>query len=246
MNKKIKYVCTWLVLVLYSFSQCIRGYAEGGSVSYQGQAGQFVFVPGSSYSPTDLFTEFKNVMPGDTLTESIEVRNDSADTIKIYMRAVGGHSFEDAQQTKASEEFLSQLQISVTQRNKTQLCDTPANLAGGLADWVCLGTLQKGGEVILDVTLEVPLALENAFQKTAGYLDWQFKVEEIPTQTPQEPGKNPKEEPDKPEKPNKTYTAVKTGDTYELWYYAGGVVLSAAALLLIRKRTVRVAKSSSL
>lgn len=246
MNKRIKYVCTWLVLVLYSFSQCIQGHAEEGRVSYQGQAEQFVFIPGSSYSPTDLFTAFKEVMPGDSLLESIEVRNDSADTIKVYMRAAGSHSFEDVQQTKVSDEFLSQLQISVTQRNQSGLCDTPANLAGGLADWVCLGTLQKGADVILDVTLRVPLELGNAFQETAGYLDWQFKVEEIPAQTPQEPQENPQEEPDKPAKPTQAYTAVKTGDTYELWYYTGVAVLSAAALLLIRKRRVKVVKKSGL
>ena len=45
---------------------------------------------------------------------------------------------------------------------------------------MCLGTLYSGGEVNLDVTLNVPAALDNAYQNNIGYLDWEFMIEEFP------------------------------------------------------------------
>lgn len=52
-------------------------YADTGSVTYDGNAQSFVFLPGSDYSPSDLFPDFKGVMPGDRLTQTLRLRNDS-------------------------------------------------------------------------------------------------------------------------------------------------------------------------
>lgn len=60
--------------------------------------------------------------------------------------------------------------------------EAPADGTAQLTDWVCLGTFEPGAQVMLEVTLEVPIELDNQFQETAGYLDWQFKVEEFPVQ----------------------------------------------------------------
>ena len=78
--KKIITLLTVLVLVL---SSVLPVYAADGKVSYDGKAKEFIFAPGSDYSPTDLFSNFKDVMPGDTLTQKIKV--------KIYIRSLGAH-----------------------------------------------------------------------------------------------------------------------------------------------------------
>lgn len=153
--------------------------AAEGTVTYSGNAGAFIFEPGSEHSPTDLFPELKDVMPGDTLTQRITVKN-SADEqvkVKIYMRALGAH--------QESAAFLSRLGLQVAKSPENEMAymfDAAANETAQLTDWVCLGTLYAGGEVALDVTLSVPVELPNEFQNSIGYLDWEFRIEEFPAE----------------------------------------------------------------
>ena len=100
-------ICLALLLVA-----CLLGGSAlaAASVSYEGGAEKFVFLPGSGYSASDLFESFKNVLPGDELTQTITVRNDKDMQVRIYLRA------EPVNQT--SEEFLSHLTLTVTCKDK--------------------------------------------------------------------------------------------------------------------------------
>ena len=182
--------------------------ALDGQVVYAEGAEKFFFLPGSDYSPTDLFPDFKNVMPGDRIQQKILVKNDVSNDckIKIYMRALGAH--ED------SVEFLSQLNLTVAKGTDTIMFDAPADQTAQLTDWVYLGTLYSGGECELLVTLDVPVTLDNQFKNLVGYLDWEFAVEELPV------------EPDDPEPP-------KTGDESQILLWAGLMVGSLVMLLIL-------------
>ena len=173
----MKKIITLLIVCVIALSSVLPVFAADGKVTYSGNAGNFVFEPGSEHSLTDLFPNFKGVMPGDTLTQKITVKNDADNKVKvkIYIRSLGAH--ED------SVEFLSRLGLKVSKSEENKMAymfDAAANETAQLTDWVCLGTLYSGGEVNLDVTLNVPTSLDNEFQNKIGYLDWEFMIEEFP------------------------------------------------------------------
>lgn len=173
----MKKILTLLLTFVLLLSSTVTAFAADGKVTYSGNAGNFVFEPGSEHSLTDLFPNFKGVMPGDTLTQKITVKNDADNKVKvkIYVRSLGAH--ED------SVEFLSRLGLKVSKSEENKMAymfDAAANETAQLTDWVCLGTLYSGGEVNLEVTLNVPVELPNEFQNKIGYLDWEFMIEEFP------------------------------------------------------------------
>lgn len=174
--KKISGLITTLLLI------CVLGttaFAQDANVTYSGDAGKFIFAPGSEYSLTDLFPNFKDVMPGDSILQQITVKNEASNKVKIkvYMRALGAH--EDGE----SPEFLSQMHLRVAKSENNEMAymfDAAANETAQLTDWVLLGTLYSGGEINLDVSLDVPVTMGNEFADSVGYLDWEFAVEEFP------------------------------------------------------------------
>lgn len=145
-----------------------------GSVTYDGGAEEFIFAPGTKQSPTSLFEDFLDMMPGDERTERIEIRNArrSGEAVRVYMRSLGAQEDTDA--------FLAQFTLTVRPAEDSPLFEAPANETAQLSDWVCLGTIQPGGNIPLDVTLAMPVTAGNEWQSRIGYIDWQFKIERIP------------------------------------------------------------------
>ena len=166
------------LLLVLSLSLSLFAPAHAGSITYDGNSGDFIFEPGSEYSPTDLFTNFKEVMPGDHLTQIITLRNLASKEvkIKIYIRSHGAH--------EGSEEFLSMLHMTVRVCEDSfmgYMFDAAASETAQLTDWVYLGTLYSGGEVDIEVTLDVPEEMGNEHQDEIAYfLDWEFRIEEYP------------------------------------------------------------------
>lgn len=199
--KLIRRVFAAALVLLVLFTAAPAAQAADSKVTYKGRAEKFIFEPGTNYSPTDLFPNFKDVMPGDVLTQHIEVKNKASNRVKvrIYMRALGAHP--------GSEEFLSQMNLTVWNARDTVMFDASANRRAQLKDWTYLGTLYSGGETELSVVLEVPVTLDTKYQDAVGYLDWQFMVEELPIEI----------------------TDPKTGDV--IFYYVAIMAASAAVLM---------------
>ena len=203
-----------LMVLLLSVLFVLPASADG-NVIYDGTG--FVLEPGSNESVTDLFTEFKDVMPGDVLTQKVTVRNVNTDVkVKIYLRSLGAHD--------DSVDFLSQLHLSVAlseDNTMGYMFDASADETAGLTDWVLLGTLYAGGEVNLDVKLSVPVTLSNEYMNEIGYLDWEFMVEEFPV-----------EESD----PLPPLTGDETNAMSYAFLAAGALVLMGVLFVLKRKK----------
>ncbi|MBR5516548.1 MAG: hypothetical protein IKU53_01125 [Firmicutes bacterium] len=166
--RKVFILCMALTLVM-SFTT--TSFAAG-TVTYDGNAQEFIFEPGSEHSPTDLFSDFKGLMPGESVTQKITVKNDGpADkVVVIYMKSLGAHP--------DSVDFLSKLNLTVELSGISTLFDEAPDKPGSLTDWNMLGIFFSGAEVEMDVTVQVPPTLGNEYQNAVGHVDWKFKVEE--------------------------------------------------------------------
>ena len=201
--KALKFIAALLICAMLMTALMSCAWAENGQVSYQGRAEGFIFSPGSSESPTNLFPELRGLMPGDSVSQSIIVSNDMNERTKlrVYLRSLGAD--------EESTALLSQLQLRVEQVNKGELYSGEAHLSGDLSQWQLLGTVYPGNSVELLVTVDVPIELDNEFAGKAGRLDWEFMVEEIPIKNGD----------------------VSTGDTAHAAVYTAAAVMCLAALM---------------
>ena len=173
-----------MLLIVMSLSS--TAYAAAPSITFKGFTSGFDFQPGSEYTETDLFNSFKNVMPGDTVTETITFTNSASDCdfVNLYMRAEAHDETANPLSPKVAEketvaamtEFLSKLSMKVW--NGTELIyDAAPNELGGLGSNKFLGTFRSGETATLKVELSVPIDLDNKFADRIGEVDWIFHVE---------------------------------------------------------------------
>ena len=219
MKKTCKTIASLVMMLVLLLGIGAPAYADG-TVSYKGGAEKFVFLPGSGYTDTDLFDDFKGVMPGDTLTQTVEVRNRFLGTgsVKIYLRAVAHDEQTNplspnvaaaGENVASMSDFLSKLYMEVWQGDKCIYTGTPDQL-DGLKNNVLLASVPRFGSVTLTVKLQVPKELGNEYANRVGEVDWVFTAEEL------DPQGNP-----------------KTGDTSNLILWIVVMVLCLAAIAVV-------------
>lgn len=186
MKKLFKTLFSSLLVALIIASLSVSAFAADSSVTFNGHNEGFSFAPGSEYSSTDLFDSFKNCMPGDTLSETITVTNDSDDSdyIKMFVRAEAHDDAANPLSDKVAEsesvasmtDFLSQLHMKVY-NGDALIFDASPDKLDGMADNVLLGTFRNGESSTLTVELSVPADLGNEYAKRVGEVDWVFLTE---------------------------------------------------------------------
>lgn len=203
MKRTFSKISSLLLALIMVFSMSVTAFAADSTITFKGLQEGFEAQPGSEYTDTDLFDNFKDVMPGDQLTETIQIRNEAADCdyIKVYMRAVVhdengnpltySEAFENTDgkdqanvdgqrdETVATmQDFLKQLTMRIYNGEELIYNSTPDS-AGALADNVFLGTLSKGEALSLTVELDVPITMGNEYANRVGEVDWIFLAEGI-------------------------------------------------------------------
>ena len=197
-----------ILLMLFLLS----GAALASSATYVDRNELFDFKPGSIYHITDMFENFKGVLPGDVLEEHIAVRNSSDTPMRIWLQCK-----YDSFVTTSAKDFLDQLKLTVEASDKT-IFEAQANEKAQLSEPLLLGTFKKQGEVELLVTLEVPADLGNEYMGQVGYVPWTVLIEEVPVD-------------DTPD----------TGDWFrmEIWTGVAAVLAAAIFMLLVVQRKRR-------
>ena len=146
----------------------------------------------------DLFDNFKNMMPGDQLSQNIDVKSEAAGRYDIYLYARDCELYKDAEadggihlETKENETSLLQyVTVTDAEDNVLDLVNAGVGTAG-----IKLGRFSKGDEIQLTVKVELPIELDNRYQNAEAYIDWIFYAEEYV-------------EPDPGNDPVKTYTVT--------------------------------------
>lgn len=200
-----KSILSLLLAVATMLSFSVTAFASESSVTFED--GKIVaFEPGSVYTDTDLFDNFKGVMPGDVRTEEVTIQNNTKDCdyIKVYMRAVlhdeTGNPISDKvlaelqadERREATSEleymydFLSQLSMKVWNGSTLIYEESPDKL-DGLTENVYLGSIRKGETIKLNVELDVPIEMGNEYANRIGEVDWVFVVEGFDDPTPPSP-----------------------------------------------------------
>ena len=187
--------------------------AADSVVRREGTSGLVIETVGSGYTDTDLFGSFKNVMPGDELTEDITVKNsvNGFDYVKLYIRAVPhdeqgnpltyDEAFENSDgkdkqniegmrdETVATmADFLAQLSMDVylvnADETKETIFSASPDQSAQLTDSVLLGTFAKGESAKLQAVLHVPAELGSEYANRVGEVDWLFTVEGFNNEKP--------------------------------------------------------------
>lgn len=186
MKKSFKAITSLVLMLLVVMSMSVTAFAASPSITFEGFSKGFDFQPGSEYTETDLFGSFKNVMPGDTVTETITFTNSATDCdfVNLYMRAEAHDETDNPLSPKVAEketvatmtEFLSKLSMKVW--NGTELIyDASPDRLDGLKSNKLLGTFRTGETATLKVELSVPIELGNEYANRVGEVDWIFHVE---------------------------------------------------------------------
>lgn len=220
MNKLVKFATSLLAAAALAMGCATVAFAADSSVTFKDHNEAFVFMNGTEWHATDLFDNFKGVMPGDNLRQLVTVTNEDPDgrTVKIYMRAEAHDEEGNPLATAvANEETIEQMQDFLAQMHMTVTCegsvifDAQPHLEDGLSEYVLLGEFATGESKTLEVVLNVPLEMGNDYANREGEVDWVFYVEEpdIPLpptddddDNPDYPGPNDPDDPSDPDDPN--------------------------------------------
>lgn len=154
-----------------------------------GNGARFTFTHTGDGSDTNLFPNFSNCMPGDSLTQTIRVQADGKNGVqgaKIYLRAeIDGDASAKEGSAISYNDVLDHIGMTVSKdgvviaSNKTAKLFSQLDAADGLKSNVFIAEVgPKTDPVDLDVTIDVDPAMGNAFQEAAAHITFVFSVED--------------------------------------------------------------------
>ena len=202
-------------------------------VTFTGEGSGFIIDPEN----TDLFLNFKQLFPGETRSQTIEVKNTYPGEVEIFLRA------EDITQGISDPATLALINkllreyavIIVTTEDGRVIYKGPVwgeptgagTNPGTMRYDISLGVFKAGEIKKLNIQLQLDPNMDNAYQSLSGLIKWVWSASwnEEEVELPVEPPA-----PDEPSVPRPIYTLPKTGDgNTGVWVWAILTAVSAVA-----------------
>lgn len=233
MKKLYRAIFSLVLMLLVVTSLTVTAFAQstqsGADIVYKGKNKLIISPKSGHHTSSDLFGNFKAVMPGDAKTETVTFRNESTTArtnyVKLYIVAVPHGETNipvDEHITDVDEmnDFLSNFTMTVAQGGKEIFKGKP-NEVGTFGGTGCLlGTFRKGEGTTLTVTLTMDIEADNTAANQEGEVDWKFITEEYTS------SKDP---------------LIQTGQLNQPIWVLGvaGLVLVALGIVLVAKKKER-------
>jgi len=174
-----------LVMAMMAGVALAAEYSHESEIIIKGKDNVDFTIADTALTETDLFDNFKNVMPGDKLQEKIVVKNEVTD--HDYITLTLRHELHDEEENplkaetdetvESMHDFLSQLTMRIYDENadhklvfQSPVNGEPSDLISGYS----LGVLPKGQQYEFIVELEVPAEMGNEYANRLGEVDWVF------------------------------------------------------------------------
>jgi hypothetical protein len=152
--------------------------------------GNFTF----SSDSTDLFENFKDLLPGESRTQIINLQNNHDDKVEMFLRAV------EIDQDKATEEQINEVRKLLEQHAQIVIKDGDGNVIyqgavwgnpneisignDSMRDYISLGSFDKGQAKDLTVELKLDETIGNEYQDLVGLIKWEFLAQAVDEDTP--------------------------------------------------------------
>ena len=167
--------------VTYTFT----GSTDDSNVTFQYGTHDFVVIPDDK----DLFRNFKGLMPGDSKTQTIQIKNENDDHVMIWLYALPADitDFSDVPGSTAehqkvlSDDLVNKLNITITKESTGKVL-YDGKLVGKSdtqnfqdeKNALYLGDYVKGASDNLLLTLSVPTELDNTYDDAIAKIQWVF------------------------------------------------------------------------
>lgn len=219
-------------------------------LTLQEKNGKLLWMPST---PTDnWFMSHLNMLPGESYTDSLTIRNQASKDYSIYMQIMPRANAKHEAQTELQDKLLKYIQMKIYRDGKL-IYDGDVTGDGGsgrindLNDKLyLLGILEEGESSVLKVELTLDKNTPLEYSDLLSRIDWKFKAVQEPSEKEEKDPEDPwnKKVPGGPVPPNTTGTTPKqssvtplsnwvpkTGDTRDTLSYAA--VLLVCGLMLM-------------
>lgn len=235
----VRFFCISMMAGLLSMCFIVDVQADEIEIIYD--SGKKSFINGEL--ETQLF-DINDVMPGDLLLKTFSIGNSKqgSNPVRLY--------FRPKKHDETDGTLFTRCQIKVSTVDGKVLYDNEKSGKSIEQEWIFIGEYEPGEYVKLELSVAVPIELENEYMNQEGKIVFDFMAEDLgktPEKTPGEPPEEPPGEPSGTEEDNRDNlpgiqmpTAAKTedGGNFVMWsVIAGAALIGGDVVLHLRKKT---------